>query len=505
MGEDLTSSGIEIVAGYRVELNNMKSTGHKYGINLRCCINVEFSGVVDVQGNNIAIKVPTVDVSGTATIDTYNFGTNVVNINLLIARSNLYGALSIGLGTTWTINTLLAENTPITMFMMEQCNNFTINNIYLENNATPTLANHAVKSQFGDYRFWSIFQGQDEDGNLSTVGLNRNITIHNIYDTNNHLCHFYGMEHADIKYLVGSGGYETAGDCSYTEVTGGNYKETKTIQAGVGRTIAKKVGIKSGYNFVANGSNYFPNLPANNSTGTVTRTQKQMDDTGNTNVTQLTLAIGAASVEHKIYLPRVRNGDYSDRGTIKILAEAHVKASAATITNIQIKLTSLAGVTWVGSGEVSITDYTNPSKTRTNWNVITCNGTSDLLDSPTGGYLVITATRTDTTGTDYLWIADIIVRDAWLEYINSPSMFDILAGLCFRGTTSVLDAGRYYVEFTLPADLYYATYYEIIATAQGTANEGVSVVKADGSFRVYTTSTGISVVAQLIPLQAIAS
>ena len=503
LGTEYTSSGIDINAGYRVKLNDIYSSGHKYGLDLRNCINVGMTGIMELTGNNVAIKNRAVDTSGSATIDTYNFGNNVVDIGLLIARSNLYGAISIGAGQTWTIGTILAENTPVTFYMIEQCNTFTVDNLYLENNATPTLANHAIKSQFGDYRFWAMYQGMDEDGNTSTVGLNRNITFHNIYDTNNHLMHLYGMEHLKANYLATAGGYEKAGDCSFIYVdTLGNYKEISNLTAGVGTATKNKIGLKSGYNLVANGFNLFPNFAAPDSTGAVTRTQKQMDDTGNTNVVQLTLAIGAASVAYKIYLPRTSYGDYDDRNHLQLLAEAHVKASNARVTNIEIRLTNQAGG---ALGYTSLTDYTNPAKTSTNWNTLTTKGSCAITDNPTGSYLLITATRTDTSIEDYLYIAEVMVRDTWNEYIVTPSPFDILAGFCYRGTTSISDAGRYYVQFTVPLGLNYASYYEVVAVAYSTANEGATVVKSDGSFRVYTTNTGINVVAQLIPLQAISS
>jgi len=504
-GSNYTSIGIDCSALIRATFDNIRSTGHKYGMKLRNCISTTFTGIINLSDNVVGLKVPVYNTTG-ATIDTYNFGINVTSFDFLDARHNDKACISLGVGQVFTVKTMLGESTPVTMYLMDYCAGVTIQNVYLEDNTTPSAGNYAVKDRFGTYQFWLIYMGMDEDGTVATSGGNQNINVDNVYENNGRFWYrFWKCDYANVMHTPARMTIEVAEGCKNINVPSLSGERTnRTIIPGVGRSTTQRIALQSGYNLVANGLHTFPNLCGNESAGNlaVTRTIRTLDDGKSANVTRLTLPVGVSPAIHYIRLPRTKYGDYDDPGVMVIIAEAHVQASNARVTDVHLELTDHAGTQ---TGIVSLTSHSNPSLTSTDWNVLTVKGNTALNESQAGSYLKIHAIRTDTSQEDYLYVQEIIARDSRASHIVTPSTFDVLAGLCYRGTTSVSDAGRYYVQFTVPEGLCYIPYYEVIATAYGTVNEGVTVVKDNQYFRVYTNSTGIAIVAQLIPLQAISA
>ena len=500
----IVKTGVDGFCLYRPTFHNIKSLGQNYGFKLRSCIMTLFSGITSVDYCNVGIKVPEYITSG-ATIDNYNWGINVTNIESLFARSCIKASISLGCGGVISITNMLGENVPVSFYMYGYCNNISVNSLGLENNTTPSINDNSVKDKRGNYQHWLLYTGIDEDGVVYGTNDIYNINFKNTGNLSQGSCHLKNCHSIRIIGITNEASLELEGTCS--DIVTDSFsisKKTNTIIPGVGRPTSKRNALKSGFNLIANGLNTYPNMPGYDpSSGTIIKTTTTLDNGSIANVMRMTLPPGQANTVYQIRLPRTYHGDYDNPGQMKILVEAHVKASTALVTNIAVKLT--AHDTAYQLGLANLTDYTNPALSSNNWNVITVEGTTAITDTNTGCWLYITATRTNTSGTDYLYIADLIARDASLDYINTPSVFDVLAGFCYKGTTVDYGGAGFYVQFTVPDGLYYIEYYEVIATAYGTTQVPVSVVKGNGYFRVHANASGISVVAQLIPLQAISA
>lgn len=500
----ITKTGLDGFCLYRPTFHNVRSAGQNYGFKLRSCINVNWSGITSVDYCNVGIKVPEYKTSG-ATIDNYNWGINVSSFEMLFARSCIKASMSLGCSGQMTITNMLAEGVPVIFYMYGYTNFIVVQNVGVENNTTPSANDNSVKDKFGNYKHWLLYTGIDEDGTSYATTDIYNIKFEDICGVSQGSCHLKNCKDIEIDGYINETSIELEGTCSDIRPHSlSTDKKTNTIIPGIGRPTSKRNALKSGFNLIANGVNTYPNNAGyDSSSGVMVRTTATLN--GNlANVLRMTLPIGQATTTYQIRLPRTLYGDYDASGQMKILVEAHVKASTALVTNIAVKLTAHDSGNVLGL--TNLTDYV-PTLSSTNWNVITTSGITATNDNNTGCWLFITATRSNTSGTDYLYIADLIARDASVEYITVPSVFDVLAGFCYKGVTVDYGSGGFYVEFAVPDGINYAEYYEVIATSYGTTitGAGVAVEKGNGYFRVRTTAGGITVVAQLIPLQAVSA
>jgi len=500
-GRDLTTVGIELNSTYEVQLHNIKSRSHNYGLSIKNTITVAATGLIDLMVNNVGLRAWEEQL--TSNIDTYIlFGCNVASFDTLTTADCIYAGAVIGGSTAWNIQNWLSESTPVVCYMTNNVDTFTVGSLYYEPSGTPSAITNAKKDRYGVWKYWVLFQGYDEADLPFTEGGMANIHYQSILDQGGTVnIHLYKVNGFSYNTANQRGQFECVGDCR--DVSGPSLAQDNSINtlSSYGDIAVK--GISANiipYNLFPNGDFLYPNLPPS-VYGSGVSTPTIVQTAIGTGIQQncMRLALNAGSTSHLIQwaIGAAEYGAVPNKGAA-VVVQVLLKASDANVLDFHVRQLDSSGNPIATVAKSNYAGYAS-----TDWLTITCT-TSQMLtvSGQPWFYLELGANRTSGAGTDYLYIAQISVRDARTKEITWASPFDIESGLTYTGTTTTGAGPRYYTEFTLPRSLYFKQQYAVVATGYGSADLAISVEKLDGTFRVWSNSNTGDVVAKVIPKMA---
>jgi hypothetical protein len=507
LGDSYLTVGIDINAGYRCNLDDLYLISHKYGVSLKNSIMINFTGISEFAGNHVGVKTHARNI--TANIDTYVlFGATVVSFEQLNTRVSVKAGVSFSDSSAISILLWLSESTPIVMYLLQNVDSFSCSNLYYEPNAsiTPSALNYARQDREGNYQFWTVYMGSDED---NTVGLGVEILqiVFNTITEYGGTLFFRAFFCQGLFYncRLGRGYVQIDGDCEAIQppTRAANWDAGNTIRIEDGSTFTKINGYRRNpYNLFPNGNFTLPSLltpvtttncsvdiVSSESIGVVSPYQK--------NMMRITLTAGSANAVVNWIIgaaSRYSNTAKNGAGVFPAWIEAHIKASSANVSLIGVRALNSNG------NNQGVTTNAAYGRDADEWNVIVQSGNVNYDNAALPFFYVqLEITRSSFAGTDYVYVDELIVRDINAKEIDPVSTFDIDSGLCYSGTTSTGAGPRYYAEFTLPAGLRQTQSYDVVATGYGSADLAISVEKAVGSFRVWSNSNTGSVVAKVVP------
>jgi hypothetical protein len=485
IGYGFTGVGLDMYCCDGSVFHNFSATGFNYGIYARTTIGIIGTGLVNLEDNNVGIKIPVFKNAGVA--NTQNIAANLWTFDYLNIRHNIKAGASLGCASSWTINTLLGESNPVIMYGVQGIQNFTIHNLYQETSLT------GPDDRYGNAIPWALYMGIDEDGIVQTLGNSFNIRLDNIYDNSGQAnINLNNVSGVKIYQQFGRGTIQLGNTSAFVESNSlSTNVATQTQLVGIGKNVANGVFRKHTANMIANGNFAYENSPLVYAAGVATVFPIVTTQTINSLVTRtLDITLPGGSTSYSImFRANIPSGADFNNGGINIIGTAQLQTISDDVTNTTINIIDANG-SLLASGSTS--------NSSASWKTVNAAGSLNKWHT-TNNFVTIELLfdRATGIGDTHVYLDEVAVMPNSLgSTIVYPSPFDTLAGCLFTGTT-VNHAGTYYLDFTIDAS-YLSETYEVFVTISNNTVDAPRVVKGNGTFRVYSSAV-VPFAAFLVP------
>lgn len=490
---DKTGVGLDLYSIARSQFGDLTFEGFNYGMRTRTCFPLSFYGMIRLTAGNIGWKMMPINGSD-------SLGTNSISADMLDVRVNVFAGISLAGGSAIDIQTLLGEGNPVVGYIKEGVQCLSIGAVYVEPGSAVSSANRR-KNRAGVLTPFTWIMGADEAGVSSGVIVENGNTADpsRLLRLGREVDSFGGspsyVSNVDgVKWdMTASRGYVILGHNvkGYeADTIQGDDALASSIVAGIGRNFSSNVLRRWVHNLIPNGNFVYPSLPVHTFATAVNAYQTL---NGNQKRCMTVTLPNASLTVTGSFFARLAGGMFSS-SVEQVYAEIHCQATSTDIASVRIELRD---------NNSNIIAAKTLTANFTSWQVISCADSINKFLTPNVGIEVrVIVTRTTGTGAQSLYIDEIVCAPTRSGVLQQGPQ-DLVTGHRFSGTCTVLDTGRYYVEFD--SGLGDPSYFDVIASSQGTAAGGdISVIKLGGGnagkFRVYSATNGMVVSALVIPL-----